>query len=449
MGKAQSFWKISLLGVSITALLTGCGTSYQNNKPNINTNTISSNSSTTGAASSAKVENITFWDMEWGGPTYIQEAQTLVNQFNKENPDIHVTYQSIPWNNWYQTFATALASGTGPDVSSGAGYQPFQFADAGDILNLAPVISDWKKSGVIKQYSSQSIQAEQYKGMQVAIPWNLDVRILFYNKSLFSKHHLTPPKNWDQLYKDAVALTGNGKYGIGFAEGNNALQSLLFFIMDNGGGLFTKDGKLNFLSNQKNTQTINFLQKLAKAKTIDPAGPGWTNSSQPASAFAQGQIAMMVGEPSSLSDIPANMQKNVGVVPLPSSSNGSKGTIYWINGLMAYKQSKYPAADYKFLEWWSANMGKLLQSGDLIPANTRLQNAKFYQSNTVFKDALKQYIPYAKTTANYDPNLFPQLNAIEGNSALSDLVTKITENQPLQPAEQQANSTLQSLMSGN
>lgn len=387
--------------------------------------------------------------MEWGGPAYIKEAQTLVNQFNSENPSIHVTYQSIPWNNWYQTFATALASGTGPDVSSGAGYQPFQFADSGNILDLSPIISDWKKSGVIDQYSSDAIKAEQYKGMQVAIPWNLDVRMLFYNKSLFAKHNLQPPKTWDDLYKDAVALTGNGTYGLGIATGNNALQTLMYFILDNGGGLFTKDGKLNFVGNPKNTQALDFLAKLSAAKAIDPAGPGWTNTSQQPSAFEKGEIAMMVGGPSSLSGMPPSEQKNVGVVPLLTSPNGSKGTIYWINGLMAYKQSKYPQADYKFLEWWSANMGKLLQTGNLLPANKQMQASSFYQSNDIYKEALQDYIPFAKTTGAYDTSLFPQLNAIEGNNALSDLVTKITQNAPVGPAEQQANSALEGIMNGN
>jgi multiple sugar transport system substrate-binding protein len=66
--------------------------------------------------------DLQFWDMIWGGPEYIDTGKALVAQFNQEHPDITVTYRSVPWNNWYQTFLTAIGSQTAPDLSTGAGY---------------------------------------------------------------------------------------------------------------------------------------------------------------------------------------------------------------------------------------------------------------------------------------------------------------------------------------
>src|SRR6267154_1027935 len=85
-----------------------------------------------------------FWDMIWGPPEYIDTGKALVAQFNQEHPDITVTYRSIPWNNWYQTFLTAIGSGTAPDVSTGAGYQAIQLYDQGAILPIDDVIGQWK-----------------------------------------------------------------------------------------------------------------------------------------------------------------------------------------------------------------------------------------------------------------------------------------------------------------
>ena len=56
--------------------------------------------------------DLQFWDMIWGGPEYIDSGKALVAQFNQEHPDITVNYRSIPWSNWYQTFLTAIGSGT-------------------------------------------------------------------------------------------------------------------------------------------------------------------------------------------------------------------------------------------------------------------------------------------------------------------------------------------------
>ena len=75
--------------------------------------------------------DVQFWDMIWGGPEYIDAGKALVAQFNQEHPDITVTYRSVPWTNWYQTFLTAIGSGTAPDISTGAGYQAVQLYDQG------------------------------------------------------------------------------------------------------------------------------------------------------------------------------------------------------------------------------------------------------------------------------------------------------------------------------
>jgi multiple sugar transport system substrate-binding protein len=63
--------------------------------------------------------DLQFWDMIWGGPEYIDTGKALVAQFNQEHPDITATYRSVPWTNWYQTFLTAIGSGTAPDLNGG------------------------------------------------------------------------------------------------------------------------------------------------------------------------------------------------------------------------------------------------------------------------------------------------------------------------------------------
>ena len=67
----------------------------------------------------AESVELVFWDMVWGGAdAYIPTAEKMVEQFNEEHPDIHVTYQSTAWQNFYQTFLTAVTSGVAPDVTA-------------------------------------------------------------------------------------------------------------------------------------------------------------------------------------------------------------------------------------------------------------------------------------------------------------------------------------------
>ena len=69
------------------------------------------------AAPAAEVKVVEFWDMVWGPPEYVDTGNKLVAQFNEEHTDMQATYQSTPWTNWYQTFLTAIGSGTAPDCS--------------------------------------------------------------------------------------------------------------------------------------------------------------------------------------------------------------------------------------------------------------------------------------------------------------------------------------------
>ena len=70
-----------------------------------------------GGSGHATVE---FWDMLWGLDKYEAVARGLVAEYNKAHPNVTVKYRLIPWTSFYEVFSTAVASGTTPDVSTGA-----------------------------------------------------------------------------------------------------------------------------------------------------------------------------------------------------------------------------------------------------------------------------------------------------------------------------------------
>jgi multiple sugar transport system substrate-binding protein len=128
--------------------------------------------------SMASTVELKFWDMVWGPPEYIEVAKKLVDKFNQEHPGIKVSYQSTPWDNWYQTFTTAIASGTAPDISTGAGYQAFQFYQMGAILPVDDVVDDMQKAGKLDDFYEGSVETLKYDNHYVSLPWALDIRVL-------------------------------------------------------------------------------------------------------------------------------------------------------------------------------------------------------------------------------------------------------------------------------
>ena len=65
---------------------------------------------------------IKFWDMPWATPAYNDAAKKIAEGFSGANSK--ASYQIIQWNNFYQTFSSAIASKTGPAVSTGGGFRP-------------------------------------------------------------------------------------------------------------------------------------------------------------------------------------------------------------------------------------------------------------------------------------------------------------------------------------
>ena len=82
-------------------------------------------SGNSGAKAAGGGSVLKFWDMPWAQPAYNTTAEKLVAAYAPTGQLPKASYQIIQWNNFYQTFSSAIASGTGPAVSSGAGFQAF------------------------------------------------------------------------------------------------------------------------------------------------------------------------------------------------------------------------------------------------------------------------------------------------------------------------------------
>ena len=145
---------------------------------------------------------------------------------------------------------TAIGSGTAPDLSTGAGYQAVQLYDQGAILPIDDLISQWKASGKLDDFLPNTIENLKYDNHYVALPWAIDIRVWYYRKDLFEQAKLQPPTNWQEFKTAAQALTNSkaDQYGMVTAGDTLGEHLLLALMLNNGGGLFTKERKLDLSS---------------------------------------------------------------------------------------------------------------------------------------------------------------------------------------------------------
>lgn len=365
---------------------------------------------------------IQFWDMPWGGKEYIETATGLVNKYNEQHGNIKVKYQSMTWNNWQNTFAVAVASKSTPDISTGGGYQAFQFYKLGAILTIDDVVADLKSSGSLEDFQGDSVEALKYDGHYIALPWNRDIRVIWFRKDLFDKAGLSAPQNWYELRTVLKELTGKDKYGMVMGGAmNNGLQFLISMLVNNGGGLFD-NGKNVDIINARNRETLNFISDLAKDGLIDPASAGISDDDAER-AFVSGKAAIYFGTPG-IDDKYEELRGKVCVMDPIEGPHGDKGTIDWINNIMLYKNSRYPEESKEFLKWWSENQKELFTMGKMtaLPVRASFAEDKYYKTNPNRAKIMDEYVITGRSmAANYDA-LFPELYEIERDAALRDAI---------------------------
>ena len=168
-----------------------------------------SGSSNTGGSSGDASGELKFWDMPWGTPEYNELGKKTVDGYAPAEGLGKASYQTIQWNGFYQTFSSAIASKTGPAVSSGAGFQAFQFADQGAIAYADNLIETLKSDGTYDDFLPGVVDTMKTDKGYVAVPWQTDVRPFWYNKAVLEEAGAKVPTTWDELLTAGQALKKN------------------------------------------------------------------------------------------------------------------------------------------------------------------------------------------------------------------------------------------------
>ncbi len=131
------------------------------------------------------------------------DMNTVVQAFNPQAKTYAVRYVYVPEAQFSQKLLEALASGTGPDMimtpyqmilSQAARIQPFPIANLGE-----KSFKDTYIDGATVLFSPEGA---------LALPVSIEPMVLFYNRTLFSKHGIiNPPSYWDEVTTLTPALT--------------------------------------------------------------------------------------------------------------------------------------------------------------------------------------------------------------------------------------------------
>lgn len=210
-------------------------------------------------------------DVTWWTPNFNEaRAKKLVADFEKSHSDIKINLQITTTQGLPQRILTTLQSGSTPDIIDAQYPWVVGYAQNDLVVPVGNLI-DHKDD-----YNKASIDYVTWKNKIWAVPYRVEALGVIYNRGMFKAAGLDPdhpPQTWDELLKDAKALTKGRQYGFaitGGGEVGNTIFRSLPFIWMNGGDLISKDGKTAVVNKPAAVQAVKFWTDLYTKYKVSP-----------------------------------------------------------------------------------------------------------------------------------------------------------------------------------
>lgn len=309
----------------------------------------------------------TLWDRN-----QLPGEQQLVNEFEKNNPDIKVEIELTPYDQYFIKLSSAVGGNVAPDVfwMNMPNFQ--QYVKNGMLQPLSGYLKE-SNSPKLDDFVKSSVDAYQYQSQQYAIPRDIDAIAVWYNKKMFDQAGVAyPDKNWtwdDLKQKSEQLRKGIDKQSYPLAlEFSSGQDSYFNFLLQAGDQIVLPGGKTD-VANDKAIAVYRQLQDMLKADLIQPPG-----EMEAADVFQSDRIAMVYAGswwalPFSQNEL---IKDHIGVVPMPKMAQQA-GVSHSLAFAMSAKSPNKDAA-WKFIEFMSSEHAQqsLATGKVVIPANQKV-----------------------------------------------------------------------------
>ena len=277
----------------------------------------------------------------------------LVDEFEASNPNISVKLVTQPFGKVRESIVTDSAIGVGSDVLG---------------LNM-PWTTGFLKSEILEpldEYMARSnnsfktanlVQAPigKINGKTWMVPLNAFPFVMHVNMDLVKKAGFSvPPKTWDELQKQAVAISGlaHSISGVGIPlssqpPSNGPILTFLPLLYSNGGRIM--DGTTPNFDNPKVIETLNFINNLKKSGAITPGFASRTGGVD-LEEFIAGRTGFLISPGVHASAIGSrNPDLNHVLVRVPTNGVNAYRVHGWELGIAS--KSKHKNEAWKFIDF--------------------------------------------------------------------------------------------------
>src|SRR6266545_3306279 len=256
-------------------------------------------------------------------------TQSLVDAYNASHKN-QVKLTAFPADSYQQKVASAAGGKKLPDIlASDVVYAP-NYASKGLYADLTARVNTLPYKDKL---APSHVKAATFDGKVYAVPHDLDMSVLYYNKVLFQKAGLdpnTPPTTMQEVYQAAVKINKLGGGIHGYFFGGDCPGCMLFttwpMIWADGGSVINDKGDASTSASPQAAAVYTLYRKMF-SEGITPAsvktenGPTWTQ------AFTDGKIGIQPFGTTALQLMKEGPGLQVGVAPIPGINGGKSSFV--------------------------------------------------------------------------------------------------------------------------
>ncbi len=295
-------------------------------------------------------------------PARIDVQKAYIDAFQKAYPNIKIALESADFSTYYTKLNTNLAANRAPDVFMMSGAYFYSGAMRNTFKDLGPYV---KQANIdLSKYFTET-ENSMYQGKLLAVPEELDILALAYNKDLFDEAGVAYPHGgwtWEDILDAATKLTrktSDGRQTYGIYAVNNVQEMWGNLVKENGGSFLTPDKKQSAINTPEAIEAVQFAVDLIYKHKVSPTAqgvsslPGYIESG--GSPFITGLVAMKIQGQYELGVLLKQNKFKWDVVTMPKRK--IQGGLAWTQAWVMWDKTQQPDAAWQFIEYMLSEAG--------------------------------------------------------------------------------------------
>jgi putative chitobiose transport system substrate-binding protein len=336
------------------------------------------NVSTNTQQSAAGEVNVEFWTMQLQ-PQFTEYFQSLIGNFESQNPGIKVNWVDVPWSAMENKILTAVSANTPPDVVNLNPVFASQLAGRNAWLDLDTKISEQERSS----YLPNIWKASTLNDKSFGIPWYLTTRLTIYNIDLLQQAGISQaPTTYAELADVAQQIkdkTGKYAFFVTFAPQDSG--EVLESFVQMGVTLVNTEGKAAFNSPAGKAAFQYWVDLYQKG--LLPRESLTQGHRHAIDLYQSGQTAFLASGPEFLRTIANNAPEVAAasrIAPQLTGETGKKNVA--VMNVVIPRASKQPDAAVKFALFLTNDENQLAfaKAANVLPSRKKALADSYFQN---------------------------------------------------------------------